>query len=681
MSHEGRIIFMSTINAVLLRDLFIAGADALDANKEYINELNVFPVPDGDTGTNMTMTIMSAKREVEAVTDITMESVCKAISTGSLRGARGNSGVILSQILRGFTRSIKELEELDVSDIADAFVKAVETAYKAVMKPKEGTILTVAKSGAHIAAYLADYDVDIVTYAEMINEYMREVLDKTPDMLPVLKEAGVVDSGGEGLLVFLEGVIACLKTKLDKPDNAKKPDMTGFDRDGYLAGISEKASKADKKAQDKEKKKQDKKRTEKKTTEKISEGIGKMIKKVSKADISTSDIRFRYCTEFIVLLETEFDSNREEEFKLFLEAIGDSIVVVADDEIVKVHVHTNMPGIAIQKGLTYGSLTSMKIDNMQEEHNERLALDEAAAAPAGYNTSAVQSASADNNDAAEPAGAASDGQPVDGAVSGQAYETVSRTEYGQPVNEPSYEAAGDSYASEYGSGTDDNSGSIARRPVGFIAVSAGEGLSEIFAGLGADIVIEGGQTMNPSTEDMLNAIERIDADNIFILPNNSNIILASQQAGSLVEDKNVIVIPSKTIPQGIMALLNYMSNRSVEDNEKVMTDEMANVKSGSVTYSVRDTSINGIDIKQGDIMGISESQIMNVGAQVMSTTVELVENMLDDVSELVSLYYGADTTEDEANLIADAVRRKHPDVDVEVHYGGQPVYYYYLSVE
>lgn len=664
MSHEGRIIFMSTINAVLLRDLFIAGADALDANKEYINELNVFPVPDGDTGTNMTMTIMSAKREVEAVTDITMESVCKAISTGSLRGARGNSGVILSQILRGFTRSIKELEELDVSDIADAFVKAVETAYKAVMKPKEGTILTVAKSGAHIAAYLADYDVDIVTYSEMINEYMREVLDKTPDMLPVLKEAGVVDSGGEGLLVFLEGVIACLKTKVDKPDNAPKPDMTGFDRDGYLSGISEKASKADKKAQDKEKKKQDKKRTEKKTTEKISEGIGKMIKKVSKADISTSDIRFRYCTEFIVLLETEFDSNREEEFKLFLEAIGDSIVVVADDEIVKVHVHTNMPGIAIQKGLTYGSLTSMKIDNMQEEHNERLALDEAAAAPAGYNTSAVQSASADDNDTAEPAGAASYG-----------------TADGQPVSEPSYESAGDSYASEYGSGTDDNSDSVARRPVGFIAVSAGEGLSEIFAGLGADIVIEGGQTMNPSTEDMLNAIERIDADNIFILPNNSNIILASQQAGSLVEDKNVIVIPSKTIPQGIMALLNYMSNRSVEDNEKVMTDEMANVKSGSVTYSVRDTSINGIDIKQGDIMGISESQIMNVGAQVMSTTVELVENMLDDVSELVSLYYGADTTEDEANLIADAVRRKHPDVDVEVHYGGQPVYYYYLSVE
>ncbi len=664
MSHEGRIIFMSTINAVLLRDLFIAGADALDANKEYINELNVFPVPDGDTGTNMTMTIMSAKREVEAVTDITMESVCKAISTGSLRGARGNSGVILSQILRGFTRSIKELEELDVSDISDAFVKAVETAYNAVMKPKEGTILTVAKSGAHIAAYLADYDVDIVTYAEMINEYMREVLDKTPDMLPVLKEAGVVDSGGEGLLVFLEGVIACLKTKVDKPDNAPKPDMTGFDRNGYLSGISEKASKADKKAQDKEKKKQDKKRTEKKTTEKISEGIGKMIKKVSKADISTSDIRFRYCTEFIVLLETEFDSNREEEFKLFLEAIGDSIVVVADDEIVKVHVHTNMPGIAIQKGLTYGSLTSMKIDNMQEEHNERLALDEAAAAPAGYNTSAVQSASADNNDTAEQAGAASYG-----------------TADGQPVSEPSYEAAGDSYASEYGSGTDDNSDSVARRPVGFIAVSAGEGLSEIFAGLGADIVIEGGQTMNPSTEDMLNAIERIDADNIFILPNNSNIILASQQAGSLVEDKNVIVIPSKTIPQGIMALLNYMSNRSVEDNEKVMTDEMANVKSGSVTYSVRDTSINGIDIKQGDIMGISESQIMNVGAQVMSTTVELVENMLDDVSELVSLYYGADTTEDEANLIADAVRRKHPDVDVEVHYGGQPVYYYYLSVE
>lgn len=724
---------MSTINAILLRDLFIAGADALDAKKEYINELNVFPVPDGDTGTNMTMTIMSAKREVLAVTDITMENVCKAISTGSLRGARGNSGVILSQILRGFTRSIKNVEELTVVDIADAFVKAVETAYKAVMKPKEGTILTVAKSGAYIAAYLADNDVDVVTYAECIIEYMREVLNKTPEMLPVLKEAGVVDSGGEGLLVFLEGVVACMKEKVGKSDNAKKPDMSGFDREGFAGDINSKPSKAEKKAQ--EKKSQEKKRPEKNTAEKISEGIGRIINKVSKSEISTSDIRFRYCTEFIVLLETEFDANREAEFKIFLEAIGDSIVVVADDDIVKVHVHTNMPGIAIQKGLTYGSLTSMKIDNMQEEHNERLALDEAASAGTGEKVKAESTTAVEENKetvaqqemesaaddvqspAVDTAGTeVTDNETVDNAtVESESQEEkvaeVKEAETEEPETEASQvEETGISEAAEVEAAeleesfadnmnlvqpdyTDTTDSDIEensydgfesrppRKKVGFIAVSAGQGLSEIFAGLGADIVIEGGQTMNPSTEDMLNAIDKIDADNIFIFPNNSNIILASQQAASLIEDKNIIVIPSKTIPQGIMALLNYMSNRSIEDNESVMIEEMGIVKSGSVTYSVRNTSINGIDIKQGDIMGIAESKIVNVGAQVMSTTVELVDNLIDDSSELVSLYYGADTTEDEANLIADAIGRKHPEVDVEVHYGGQPVYYYYLSVE
>ncbi|MBE5937665.1 MAG: DAK2 domain-containing protein [Lachnospiraceae bacterium] len=638
---------MSTIDATLLRDMFIAGSNALDEKKEYVNELNVFPVPDGDTGTNMTMTIKAAEREVQAVSDVTMENLCKAISSGSLRGARGNSGVILSQLLRGLTRCLREKEELDVQDIAEGFEKAVETAYKAVMKPKEGTILTVAKAGAYVAGYLADKNVDIVTFCELVIEYMREILNKTPDMLPVLKEAGVVDSGGEGLMVIIEGAVSALKERIAKPDGAKKPDMSRFDRNGYNNMSSGKSSKSsDKKNQ--EKKSSDKKSNKSdKSTRGDKKAIGRGSKRPSKANISTADIKFMYCTEFIVLLDSDFDIQKENEFKIFLEAIGDSIVVVSDDEIVKVHVHTNMPGIAIQKGLTYGALTNLKIDNMQEEHNERLSMEEEGATEAA-SAPEVSVDSETSTVVDENAGAANDD------VVNSEGEAVAET-----PEKPS----------------------VPRKPVGFITVSAGEGLSEIFAGLGADIVIEGGQTMNPSTEDMINAIDKIDADNIFILPNNSNIILAASQASSLVEDKNIIVIPSKTIPQGIMALLNYMSNKTVEDNEATMIAEMANVKSGAVTYSIRDTVVQGMEIKQGDIMGIGESQIVNVGAQVMSVTVELVDKLIDDSSELVSLYYGTDTTEDEANLIADSISRKHPKVDVEVHYGGQPVYYYYLSVE
>lgn len=591
---------MDTIDAKLLKDMFIAGADALDSKKEYVNDLNVFPVPDGDTGTNMTMTIQSAVREVKALTSVSMIELCKAISSGSLRGARGNSGVILSQLLRGFTKCVREYDTIDTNVCAEAFERAVETAYKAVMKPKEGTILTVARAGSDMATYLADSDIDMTTYMETIISHMRDVLSKTPDMLPVLKEAGVVDSGGEGLLVILEGAAKLLAERMPKPEGAKAPDISAM-----------------KKNTKPKKREQSKKTAAPKKQERKVYSPAK-----SKADISTADIQFGYCTEFIIELEREFDSRNEDEFKIFLEAIGDSIVVVADDEIIKVHVHTNMPGIALQKALTYGSLSRIKIDNMREEHNEILAKEET-----GLENDATDTE--ENN--------------------------VSESKADKP-KEP-------------------------RKPAGFITVSVGTGLSEIFAGLGADVIIEGGQTMNPSTEDMLNAIDSINADVIYIMPNNSNIILAAEQAAALTEDKTVVVIPSKSIPQGIMALINYMPNRTTEENQNIMTEEMMNVKSGAVTYSVRDTVIKGREIKQGDIMGISDSEILNTGAQVMSTTVELINKLIDKDTELVTLYYGSDTTEDEANLIADKVTEEHPDIEVEVHFGGQPVYYYYLSVE
>ena len=600
---------MDTLDAKLLSELFVAGADALDAKKEYVNDLNVFPVPDGDTGTNMTMTIQSAAKEVKSISRISMETVCKAISTGSLRGARGNSGVILSQLLRGFTKVVSEYDSITPSVCAEAFEKAVETAYKAVMKPKEGTILTVARAGADMASFLGDTDIDITTFMETVIEHMRDVLNQTPDMLPVLKEAGVVDSGGEGLLVILEGAYAKLVSVMPKPDGAVKPDVTAVKKGTYAP---KKSSDSAKKSAPAPKKKERK--------------VYQPAK--PKSDISTSDIKFGYCTEFIIILEQEFDDRNEEELKLYLEAIGDSIVVVADDEIVKVHVHTNMPGIALQKALMYGSLSKIKIDNMREEHEEMLALEkEKAEAEKSEETADVETA-----------------------------EVVENAEIVETKKSFS-------------------------KPVGFITVSAGAGLSEIFAGIGADVIIEGGQTMNPSTEDMLNAIENIDAEVIYIMPNNSNIILTAEQAALLTEDKVVIVIPSKSIPQGIMALINYMPNRTIEDNQRIMTEEMKNVKTGSVTYSVRDTVVNGREIKQGDIMGIADSEIVNTGAQVMSVVVELADHLIDEDSELVTLYYGDSTTEDEAELIASKIAAAHPDVEVEVHYGGQPVYYYFLSVE
>ncbi len=570
---------LTTIDAALLRKMFLAGAQSIEAKKEYINELNVFPVPDGDTGTNMTLTIMSAAKEVSAVEEPDMKALAKAISSGSLRGARGNSGVILSQLFRGFTKEVREYDKINVTVMASAFRKAVETAYKAVMKPKEGTILTVAKGGAERAAELAAETEDLEYFGAEVIRRMEEVLAYTPELLPVLKEAGVVDSGGQGLLEVMRGAYDAMLGKEVAFQPAEKPVRTAPETAGA----------------------------------------------VSTESIATADIKFGYCTEFIVMLEKEFSMDMELDFKAFLESIGDSIVVVSDEDVVKVHVHTNDPGLAIQRALTYGSLTKMKIDNMREEHNEKVILEaEKQAALRKQETAGT--------------------------------DKEAQAEQMQKPLEP-------------------------RKPVGFVAVSIGRGINEIFRGLGVDCLIEGGQTMNPSTEDMLNAISRVNADTVFILPNNSNIILAANQAKALTEDKQIIVIPSKTVPQGIAAMINYVYDKSAEENEKFMTEGMQAVRSGQVTYAVRDTSIDGKEIRQGDIMGLDDKTILAVGSDITETTLALIREMTDRNSELISLYYGEGTTEEQAEELSSRIMEEYPNVDVEVHEGGQPIYYYVLSVE
>ena len=558
---------VKTMDALLVKKCFLAGAAAIQAKKEYINDLNVFPVPDGDTGTNMTMTIMSAANEVLAIEDPDMETICRAISSGSLRGARGNSGVILSQLLRGFTKVIRNEKEINVKILVQSFQKAVDSAYKAVMKPKEGTILTVAKGGAEHAYKIAKNCDDIVEFARQVIEQMRVVLARTPDMLPVLKEAGVVDSGGEGLVTILEGVYDALTGK-----------EVHYEAEGGTPAIKNTSNGA------------------------------------NVDGISTGDIKFGYCTEFIILLEKEFTSRDEKSLKGYLESIGDSIVCVADEELVKIHVHTNDPGLAIQKGLTYGELSRMKIDNMREEHNERL----------------IQSASATGT---------------------------------TPMVQEKKEAE------------------TPWKKVGFISVSVGEGLGNIVRELGADYVIEGGQTMNPSTEDILGAISQVRAETIYIFPNNSNIVLAANQAKDLTEDKHIVVIPTKNIPQGITAMINYIDGNSAEENEAAMTEAVQQIRSGQVTYAVRDTSIDGKEIKQGDIMGLSDKTIEVVGGDVKETTLLLIDALKDEETELVTLYYGAESSEEEAQEIAAAVCEKYEEIEVEVEYGGQPIYYYFISVE
>ena len=559
-----------TINVDMLGKMFLAGAQNIEAKKEYINELNVFPVPDGDTGTNMSLTIMAAAKEVTALEKPDIKDLAKAISSGSLRGARGNSGVILSQLLRGFTKSIREEKQIDVQGLAAACARARDTAYKAVMKPKEGTILTVASGIADKAAQMAAETDDLEVFLPAVIEHAEEVLKKTPDMLPVLKEAGVVDSGGQGLLEVIKGAYdAFLGKEID-----------------YSA---------------------------------IKPGAGVQVTKISAQD--TADIKFGYCTEFIILTEKEFTDEEEKDFKGYLSSIGDSIVCVADDDVVKVHVHTNDPGLAIQRALTYGQLSRMKIDNMREEHQEKLIKD------------AEKLAASEAAKTAEAAGRA-DKKP----------------------EEP-------------------------RKPMGFIAVSIGEGMNEIFKELGVDHIIEGGQTMNPSTEDMLNAIDQVNADCVFILPNNKNIVLAANQAKDLVEDKKIVVIPSKTVPQGITAVISFMPDADVKENEEAMLSAIGNVKSGQVTYAVRDTHIDDKEIHEGDIMGIGDSGIMAVGKGVEETTKELLGQLVDEDSELISLYYGEEVKEEDAERFIAEIGELYPDVDVDAHYGGQPIYYYVLAVE
>ena len=556
-----------TINVDILAKMFLAGAQNIEAKKDYINELNVFPVPDGDTGTNMSMTIMSAAKEVTALNKPAMKDLAKAISSGSLRGARGNSGVILSQLLRGFTKAIKEEKEIDVLALAAACQRARDTAYKAVMKPKEGTILTVASGIATKAAEMAEETDDLEVFIPAVIEHAQDVLNQTPEMLPVLKEAGVVDSGGQGLLEVIKGAYdAFLGKEID-----------------YSV---------------------------------IEPSTGVTVNKANAED--TADIKFGYCTEFIILTEKEFTEDDEREFKKFLSSIGDSIVCVADDDVVKIHVHTNDPGLAIQKALTYGQLSKMKIDNMREEHQEKLIRDAEKLAEQQANDEAAH----EEKKPAEP-----------------------------------------------------------RKAMGFIAVSIGAGMNEIFKELGADYIIEGGQTMNPSTEDMLNAIDRVNADTVFILPNNKNIVLAANQAKSLVEEKEIIVIPTKTVPQGITAIINFMPDADAKTNEEAMLEEIKNVKTGQVTYAVRDTHIDDKEIHEGDIMGIGDSGILAVGKDLEETTKELIANLVDEDSELISIYYGEEVSEEDAEKFTEEITELYPDVDVDIQFGGQPIYYYVLAVE
>ncbi|WP_346706207.1 DAK2 domain-containing protein [Merdimonas faecis] len=557
-----------TINADMLARMFLAGAQNIEAKKEIINELNVFPVPDGDTGTNMSLTIMSAAKEVMALDDRNMKDLAKAISSGSLRGARGNSGVILSQLLRGFTKAIRDEEEIDAVTLAAACQRARDTAYKAVMKPKEGTILTVASGIAARAAELAEETDDLEAFLPAVIEHAEEVLAKTPDMLPVLKEAGVVDSGGQGLIEVIKGAYAAFQ--------GKEIDLSA-----------------------------------------ITPGTGSAVTKIGAQE--TADIKFGYCTEFIILTEREFTEEEERDFKAYLSSIGDSIVCVADEDVVKVHVHTNDPGLAIQRALTYGQLSRMKIDNMREEHQEKLIRD------------------------------------AEKMAAKQAAEEAEK-EKAQKAQEP-------------------------RKAMGFITVSIGEGLNEIFRELGADYIIEGGQTMNPSTEDMLNAIDQVNADTVFILPNNKNIVLAANQAKALVKEKEIVVIPTKTVPQGITAIISFMPDADAKANEEAMLEGIQQVKTGQVTYAVRDTHVDDKEIHEGDIMGIGDKGILAVGTEVEATAKEMLAELVDEDSELISLYYGEEVSEEEAEKFAAEVEELYPDVDVDFHFGGQPIYYYVMAVE
>ncbi|MCR4610245.1 MAG: DAK2 domain-containing protein [Eubacterium sp.] len=573
---------LNTIDAAALKRFFLSGANNINNNKEYINELNVFPVPDGDTGTNMTLTIMTAVEEVKRIGKPTIDSLGKAIATGSLRGARGNSGVILSQLFRGFCKDIKGKNVLDILDIASAFSRAVDTAYKAVMKPKEGTILTVAKGMADKAAELAETESDFVRFSEIVLAHGEAVLEKTPDMLPVLKEAGVVDSGGQGLVEVIRGVVLAMKGQDVGTDDAPtkerpkaKPSFKEIDFSGS-----------------------------------------------GNEHISTADIKYGYCTEFIIMLDKELSDDEVEKFKEYLLSIGDSLVCVADEEIVKVHVHTNHPGLAFEKALEYGALTRMKIDNMREEHTERVILSE-------------------------------ERQKKDEKPEGA--KLITSTHVPKPDEPP--------------------------KKYGFVAVAVGNGITEVLKNIGIDIIISGGQTMNPSTDDILSAVAEVNAENVFVFPNNKNIILAANQAAGICKDKQIVVIPTASVPQSISAMIEFNAGAEVDENKENMISIMESVKTGEVTYAVRDTSIDGKNISKGDIMGIDDKGISAVGSDINETTLNLIDNMVDDESGLVTIYYGEDINEETADKLVAEISEKHSDIEIDVHAGGQPIYYYIISVE
>lgn len=614
---------LTAIDAKTMQKAFISGANCISNQKEYINELNVFPVPDGDTGTNMTLTIMAAAAEVGAIKEPTIDSVAKAISGGSLRGARGNSGVILSQLFRGFCKDVKGKETICIQDLASGFERAVETAYKAVMKPKEGTILTVARGMSEKAVEIIEIEDDIIDYLQQIIEYGDEVLARTPEMLPVLKEAGVVDSGGQGLMEVMRGVLLGLKgedVQLENPGENVKT--------ARGAGLLEDIPKA---------------------RPVYNMGSGK-------DDISTADIKYTYCTEFIVLLEKELSDDEVEGIKQFLLSIGDSLVCVADEELVKIHVHTNHPGQAFEKGLEYGQLTRCKIDNMREEHSERVEIEQQRAAEQEAAFKEIKLEMAGRKSAAGSA----DG-PVDGTVAESQADTDSVEDTTDKKTPPVFTEPPKKY--------------------GIISVSTGEGLSEILTEIGVDYIISGGQTMNPSTDDILSAVDFVNAENIFVLPNNKNIILAANQAASICENKKLYVVPSTSIPQGIGAVIAFNPDVSPEENIEGMKEAMGEVKTGEITFAVRDTSIDGVEIRKNNIMGISDNGIDAVGAEIDQVTKDLIEKLVDEDSGLISIYYGEDISEEDANKLGEYLEEKYEDLDIDVKYGGQPIYYYLLSVE
>lgn len=531
------------------RDMFVSGANNLQNNKDLVDKLNVFPVPDGDTGTNMSLTISYAIKELSKVNNDNITDIGKALSKGSLMGARGNSGVILSQIIRGIAKSIEGKDSLNVNDLALALKNGSDTAYKAVIKPIEGTILTVIRETGEYAVKTANENMDMIDFLELVVKQANESLEKTPELLKALKEAGVVDSGGKGLVLILEGMLSSLK---------------GNNIDSIAGGVSSN------------------------------------VEVKVEQNISTEDIKFQYCTEFILESDKVDDLVIREKFMKF----GDSLAVVGDEGVIKVHVHTNDPGLALQEALSYGQLLTIKIENMKLQH-ENVVLSEA------EQTKKVQ---------------------------------VEEKEYG------------------------------------FIATSMGEGLAQIFKDFGVDHIIEGGQTMNPSTEDFMKAIESLHARNIIILPNNSNIIMAANQAKEL-SDKNIIVIPTKNVAQAFATLVTFDGDATAEENESNMVEALSTVKSGQVTYAVRDTVINDIEVKEGNIIGLAEGKLLAAGEGVNEITTNLIEKLVDEDSAIITLFYGEDTSKEDAEALASDLEEKFEDIDVELHYGGQPLYYYLISVE